>query len=119
MRTRIRIGPFTFGRSGTRLSIWSKGSGFSIPLFNRKNQSFGKIKVGIFSFFFRSKNKNNSSKFRKAKRIHNKAYEPWTSNDDKMLIKLFREGKTTNELQEYFGRSKGSIISRINKLLLK
>ncbi len=47
MRIRFRLGPFTFGRSGSRLSSWHGGTGFSIPLFNRNAHSFGKMKLGI------------------------------------------------------------------------
>lgn len=28
MKVRFRLGPFTFGKSGTRLSLWSGGTGF-------------------------------------------------------------------------------------------
>ncbi len=85
MRTRFRIGPFTFGRSGTRLSPWSGGTGFSIPLFNRKARSFGKIKLGIFSFYFGGKSKKRRLKksiphnIKKIRKTHRQAYEPWTT----------------------------------------
>ncbi len=52
MRFRFRIGPFTFGRGGTRLSLWSRGTGFSIPLSGKKGRSFGKVGFGPFSWFF-------------------------------------------------------------------
>ena len=124
MRTRIRIGPFTFGRSGTRFSLWRGQTGFSIPLFNRKARSFGKIKLGIFSFYFRGKPKRQRPKktlppnIREIKKTHKQAYEPWTSEADKKLVMLFRQGKSVKELSEIFGRTKGAIRSRINKLLL-
>lgn len=51
MRFRFRIGPFTFGRSGTRLSLWSRGSGLSVPL-TGKGQTFGKIGIGPLSGYF-------------------------------------------------------------------
>lgn len=51
MRFRFRLGPFTFGRGGTRLSLWRNGSGVSIPL-SGKGRSFGKIGIGPFSWFF-------------------------------------------------------------------
>lgn len=56
MSFRFRLGPFTFGRTGTRLSIWSGKSGFSAPL-SGKGRSFGKIGVGPLSWYF-----NGSSK---------------------------------------------------------
>ena len=52
MGFRFRIGPFTFGRTGTRLSLWGRGTGVSIPLFRKKGRSFGKIGFGPFSWFF-------------------------------------------------------------------
>ena len=123
---RIRIGPFTFGKSGTRLSLWSRGSGFSIPIFSSKAQSFGKIKLGIFSFFFRSNAKkrrinkmeidekrprNTRPSFKK--NTHLQAYEPWTKEADEKLTLLFDQGKTIKELSKIFGRTEGAIRSRI------
>ena len=52
MRFRFRLGPFTFGRSGTRLSLWSGGTGVSIPLSKKKGRTFGKVKVGPVSGYF-------------------------------------------------------------------
>lgn len=52
MYFRFRIGPFTFGRGGTRLSIWGRGGGISIPLTGKKSRTFGKISFGPFSWFF-------------------------------------------------------------------
>ncbi len=51
MRFRFRIGPFTFGRGGTRLSLWSGGTGVSIPL-SKKGRTFGKINVGPVSGYY-------------------------------------------------------------------
>ena len=51
MSFRFRLGPFTFGRTGTRLSLWGRGIGFSAPL-SGKGRSFGKIGLGPFSWFF-------------------------------------------------------------------
>ena len=122
MRTRIRIGPFTFGKSGIRLSSWKGGTGFSIPLFNRNARSFGKIKFWIFSFFFDSESKNQRIQkshpplIVKQKKSFNQAYEPWTTESDIRLSDLYHQGKTVNELSEIFKRSKGAIRSRLNKL---
>lgn len=52
MRFRFRIGPLTFGRGGTRLSLWSRGIGVSIPLSGKKGRSFGKVGFGPFNWFF-------------------------------------------------------------------
>jgi len=124
MRTRIRIGPFTFGSSGVRLSPWSKGTGFSIPLFNRNARSFGKIRLGPFSFYFGGKSKKMHKKtrtrnFQNQTETHKKEYLPWTNEADKELELLYCEGKTVKELSKIFGRTNGAIRSRIKKLDLK
>lgn len=62
MSVRFRIGPFTFGKTGTRLSIWRRGSGFSVPLFSKKNRAFAKIKLGMFSFYFNKKSRKKKIK---------------------------------------------------------
>ncbi len=135
MGLRFRLGPFTFGKSGMRLSLWSGGSGFSTPIFNRNAQSYGKIKFGIFSYFFtkKAKNKRNKKVMIEKNRIdnykqnyqdiikktHSQAYEPWSEEADRKLTLLFHQGKTVKELSEIFGRTKGAIRSRIQKLLLE
>jgi hypothetical protein len=125
MRIRFRLGPFTFGKSGTRLSLWRGGTGISIPLFNRKAKSFGKFRLGIFSFYFGGKSRNQRNEkpvipmVQEIRKTHKQAYEPWTAETDEKLILLFRQGKTVKELSEIFGRTKGGIRSRIKKLQLQ
>jgi hypothetical protein len=124
MRIRFRLGPFTFGSGGTRLSPWRRGTGFSIPLFRRNATSYGKIKFGIFSFLFNNKSerlkaeKDISNYQQVIKNVHNQAYEPWSKEADEKLTVLFSQGKTVNELSEIFGRTKGAIRSRIKRLML-
>lgn len=50
------------------------------------------------------------------KKIHAKAYAAWTSDDDKLLIELYNQGKTVAELMQIFGRGNGAIKSRLRKL---
>jgi len=50
MSFRFRLGPFTFGRTGARLSPWRRQTGVSIPL-SGKGRSFGKIRFGPFSWY--------------------------------------------------------------------
>ena len=50
MGFRIRLGPFTFGPGGARLSFWRGGIGFSIPL-SGKGRAFGKVGIGPLSWY--------------------------------------------------------------------
>lgn len=49
MGFRFRLGPFTFGRSVPRLSLWGVGMGLSVPL-SGKGRAFGKVGVGPISW---------------------------------------------------------------------
>lgn len=53
MSFRFRLGPFTFGRTGTRLSLWFGGVGISTPL-SGKGRTFGKVSVGPVSCYGQS-----------------------------------------------------------------
>lgn len=53
MGFRFRLGPFTFGRTGTRLSLWFRGGGISTPL-SGKGRTFGKVRVGPLSWYGQS-----------------------------------------------------------------
>ncbi|MCV6611200.1 MAG: hypothetical protein OIF55_10565 [Amphritea sp.] len=57
MKLRFRIGPFTFGKGGTRLSIWKGGTGVSIPLSDDGGESLAKVKIGPVSAYFNSARK--------------------------------------------------------------
>lgn len=60
MKLRFRLGPFTFGKGGARLSLWKWGAGVSIPLSKKGGKSFGKVKVGPVSAYFNgTSNKKN------------------------------------------------------------
>jgi F-box protein, helicase, 18 len=43
------------------------------------------------------------------------AYSPWTTEDDKMLKKLFRSSKTIVDMAKQLGRTKGAIFARLKK----
>ena len=49
-------------------------------------------------------------------KIHPKAYEPWTEEEDDKLFAEYKSGKTIEELMEQFGRQRGGINSRLKKL---
>ena len=44
------------------------------------------------------------------------AYKPWSEEDDKLLIKMCKEGKTINDLSSFFQRNVGGVRSRLHKL---
>lgn len=50
MGFRFRIGPFTFGRTGTRLSLWGCDLGLSVPITGKGGTS-GKISLGPISWY--------------------------------------------------------------------
>lgn len=122
MKTRFRVGPFTFGRSGVRFSPWRRGSGLSIPLFGARGNSFGKVKLGPLSFYFGGKKKRKASKplLKQPNQKHlKKAYSPWKAYEDKELLRLFRDGARISDLSVQFQRTPGAIRSRINKLMME
>ena len=47
---------------------------------------------------------------------HPNAYRPWTKEDDDKLLQLSASGKSVSELCKIFGRNRGAITSRLNKL---
>lgn len=44
--------------------------------------------------------------------------KPWTSELDRLLTMLFKEGKTVEQLMLYFGRNEGGILARLQELYL-
>ena len=50
---------------------------------------------------------------------HPNAYRPWSQEQDEELKKLFTSGRSTKDLMEKFGRKKGGITARLEKLGLR
>lgn len=48
---------------------------------------------------------------------YSRAYEKWTTEEDKQIIDEFSKGLTVLEIAEKHGRQKGAISSRLNKLI--
>lgn len=57
-----------------------------------------------------------SYSYQSAREKNKSAYTPWTNHEDKKLIELFHDGKSTKELAKIFERTTGAINSRIEKL---
>ena len=45
------------------------------------------------------------------------AYKSWIDQDDKKLVELHTGGMSIKDLSQYFKRNKGSILSRLKKLV--
>ena len=60
--------------------------------------------------------KSKTYSVKEIQKIHPRAYEPWTKEDDEKLIVEYKSGKTIEELMELFGRQRGGIKSRLKKL---
>ena len=50
--------------------------------------------------------------------LYPNAYAPWSTEDDKLLGKLYESGKTIDELTKLFGRNSGGIKYKLRKLNL-
>ncbi len=48
--------------------------------------------------------------------IYPRAYETWTTEEDRELLALFQDGYPVDELAQHFGRQPGAIRSRLDKL---
>jgi len=88
MGFRFRIGPFTFGRGGTRLSLWSRGTGASIPLSGKKDRSFGKVGFDPFSWFFGGSHTTRSDTRGSQAEVENKQHS--LGSYEGAAIKAFR-----------------------------
>jgi hypothetical protein len=100
MRFRFRLGPFTFGRSGTRLSIWKGGTGVSVPLSKKKGGTFGKIKVGPVSGYFGSPFSKPPTKQNRQEKTQ-KSFNNFSA-DDEAAIEAFNSDKQfINKLQKF------------------
>lgn len=53
------------------------------------------------------------------KRLHAKAYAPWTEEEDKILESYFNQGLSTKEIANHMARNEGGIVSRVKKLGLE
>jgi len=56
------------------------------------------------------------TKFEEIREKHPNAYRPWSKDQDEELKKLFTEGQKIKDLMETFGRKRGGITARLEKL---
>jgi len=90
MKLRFRLGPFTFGKGGTRLSLWKGGAGVSVPLSKKKGGTFGKVRLGPVSAYFGSSSKKKA----KNQSLHS------VGSDEELAIQAFAsDQQLINKLQ--------------------
>jgi hypothetical protein len=66
-----------------------------------------------------SKSSDKAYSIEKIREKHKNAYAPWTLQDDNKLWDLREAGKSIEELGLIFGRNRGAITSRLEKLELR
>ncbi len=102
MGFRFRIGPFTFGRSGTRLSLWGPNGGVSIPLTGKKGSTFGKIGFGPVSWYFnKSKNSQQNEINPGSYNVNEKKIHILNSYQSAAIAAIESDKKFLNKLQQY------------------
>jgi hypothetical protein len=114
----IQETPYFFSISGTDFSQFDKvyvraentGYCYQIPL-SRTNQNFDFIK--------NNNKKDKAYSIEEISEKHTNAYKKWTLEEDEMLELHFCEKKSIAQLCSLFGRNRGAIKSRIEKLELK
>lgn len=99
MTFRFRLGPFTFGRSGTRLSLWGRSGGISIPLTGKKGHTFGKLAFGPFRWFF-NRSKNTQKKIEKHSEIEERT-DNQNSYQSTAITAIQSDQKYLNKLRQY------------------
>ena len=100
MRFRLRLGPFTFGCGGTRLSIWSSATGVSAPLSKTKGRTFGKIGVGPVSSYFGGSSFNPVAKQNNQAEVSSKQRNIGF-DEDPAIEALGSDWQFLNKLQSY------------------
>ena len=50
------------------------------------------------------------------KSMHQRAYAPWTKEEENQMVQLFQQGISINEIADTLHRNEGGITSRLKKL---
>ena len=83
-----------------------------------------KAKPGKFThinwWFYKQKNLKKIEKktysFDEKRKKNKYAYEKWTKEEDHLLKLHYKRKDSLNDLCDFFGRSRGAILSRLNKI---
>ena len=101
MKLRFRLGPFTFGKGGTRLSLWKGGSGVSIPISKKKGRTFSKLKLGpVSAYFGNSSNKENEKQNSHSINSDEELAIQAFGTDEQLINKLQNNGVPWRGVQE-------------------
>ena len=120
MKLRFRLGPFTFGKSGTRLSLWKGGTGVSIPLSKKGGKSFSKLKVGLVSAYFNgSSSKDNEKQIEQSINSDEKLAIKALSTDEQLIEKLQNNGVPWRGIQECLKEALPESLENRNDIAFK
>jgi len=112
MGFRFRLGPFTFGRKGIRLSLWWGGTGFSTPL-SGKGRTFGKVGVGPFSWYVQSRGTHQSKRVKESSDANSHAL----TSEEGLAINAFRADQRFLERLQKQGMPWRSVQERLKEEL--
>jgi hypothetical protein len=120
MKLRFRLGPFTFGKSGTRLSLWKGGTGVSIPLSTKGGKSFSKFKIGPVSAYFNGlfgigSKKQQEQSINSNEELAIKAL----STDEQLIDKLQNNGVPWRGIQECLKEALPESLENRNDIAFK
>ena len=115
MSFRFRLGPFTFGRGGTRVSLWGHGIGLSIPLSGKKRRSFGKIGFGPFSWLFGGSSTLKTK--RQGSQTDEQIVQPSMDSFEGMAIMSFASDRQFLEKLQNFGLPWRGVQERLKEEL--
>ena len=86
-------------------------------LFEKEIQKFSEaLKNTLEHFTPKEKATPSDAYIAKLRETHPMAFHPWAKEDEELLIALFNDGKTIQELSTDLKRQEGAITARLTKL---
>ncbi len=86
-------------------------------LFEEELQKFSTALKNTLEHFTPSKDTRPTDAYiAKLRETHPMAFQPWTKEDEELLITMFNEGRNTKELSKSFKRKESAITARLSKL---
>ena len=91
-----------------------------LPNLWQYHEALKKLNQKVLATFFLPKSRMDyAEKMEKIMLESPNAYKPWTENEDKELLALYRGGKTVQEISQVLQRQEGGINSRLKKIALE